>query len=204
MIYFWIIADYSCWPGCSLSLLPTGCSCSERSQSGCSIIYYSSSLSSFFLVKNRRGAGGGGIILTYLSLNVKHVFHRRHDRRLSLTLTGCPPKAAALERVDPARRSVLFPSMRSHPHSVNHISSPCLFSILKKKNPLSQQQCTYVVWDYEGAACHRSSAIWLRAPVVTNERITVFTRSVCCSRCLELYLALSLCVVTKLAEPAAA
>lgn len=40
--------------------------------------------------------------------------------------------------------------------------------------------------------------------LVTHWLITVFTSFACCGSCWQLYLALSLCVIIKLADPAAA
>lgn len=63
----------------------------------------------FFWLKIERGGIFNILNVEHISLMTSTPSHRRHDQRLSLTLTGCPPKAAALERVDPAHRSVLPP-----------------------------------------------------------------------------------------------
>lgn len=70
-----------------------------------------------FLVKNRKGGIFNIFNVEHISLTTSTPSHRRHDQRLSLTLTGCPPKAAVLERVDPAHRSVLLPPPHHHHHS---------------------------------------------------------------------------------------
>lgn len=117
------------------------------------------------------------------------------------------PSQAARWRQPPWNKSTVLTGRCFPPSSLNPISSPCL-PLTALWEHSSQQQHTSCLW-CGGVVCHRSSVIWLHlpeemCPVVMNGRITVFTCSVCCSRCLELYLALSLCVITKLAEPAAA
>lgn len=130
---------------------------------------------------------------------------RRHDRRLSPTLTGCPLTAAALERVDPAHRSVTPP-----PPKWYQLRCFLLTSLLKAPMTTAtyflpvQEVCCGVWLKRCSASQIFGDTVASRCPVVTNGRITVFTCSVCCSRCSELYLAPSLSVITKPAEPAAA
>lgn len=144
-------------------------------------------------------------------MNNSHSPYRHRGQRPSLTLTECQQKAAALEPANPAHRSVLHfevfkldetlypdPGILVHSSYVTYVD---IHLHMREKSPEQTSAGTrVVVVDFQ-----RYSSIFLkqRASVLFTH-ITVFTCSVCCGRCLQLFLALSLCIITRLAESAGA
>lgn len=116
ILYFWIVMDYSTFHSCSPSAACRLQCFWKNPWRGSLIICYGSFLSSFLVKIGKKALTQAFWIISIIHSHCFPCSHRRPDQTLSLTLTGCQQKIAALEQVDPAHRSVLlFSEVSNHP-----------------------------------------------------------------------------------------